>query len=99
MTGIGEATHRTVHVRISGRVQGVGFRWWTVSEARSLGLDGWVMNRSDGAVDAVFSGTTDAVLGMLELCRRGPLGAVVVKTEIVQEGGCVPVGFEVRRIA
>jgi acylphosphatase len=47
---------RAAHVRIVGRVQGVGYRAWTVDEARRRGLSGWVRNRSDGDVEAVFSG-------------------------------------------
>ena len=47
---------RTVRVRLEGHVQGVGFRYWTERAATDLGLDGWVRNRRDGGVEAVFSG-------------------------------------------
>jgi acylphosphatase len=55
------AETRAVHVRISGRVQGVGYRDWTERKATALGLSGWVRNRSDGDVEAVFGGPTEAV--------------------------------------
>ncbi|MEX0693720.1 MAG: acylphosphatase [Rhodospirillales bacterium] len=63
---------RTVHVRVTGRVQGVWFRGWTVKEADRLGITGWVRNRRDGSVEAVFSGNEDDVETMLKLCRKGP---------------------------
>ena len=85
---------RTVHVRIEGRVQGVGFRYWTRMMAERLDLDGWVRNRRDGSVEAVFSGAPDAVAAMLEACGEGPRDAMVRSIEIVHEGGGVPAGFE-----
>ncbi|MDK9721637.1 MAG: acylphosphatase [Rhodospirillales bacterium] len=68
---------KSVHVRISGRVQGVWFRGWTVEQARRLGLKGWVRNRADGTVEAVFQGSDAAVEAMLKLCREGPPSARV----------------------
>ncbi len=88
--------NRTVHVRIEGRVQGVGFRAWTKHVATGLGLTGWVSNRSDGSVEAVFQGTEEKVVDMLALCERGPPGARVTKVEIVGEGVGVFHAFEVR---
>ncbi|MEQ9555824.1 MAG: acylphosphatase [Rhodospirillales bacterium] len=67
----------TVHVVISGRVQGVWFRGWTCEQARALALTGWVRNRRDGTVEAVFSGNPDAVRRMIERCRQGPPAARV----------------------
>ena len=64
-------------VRITGRVQGVWFRGWTVDEATRLKLSGWVRNRRDGAVEALFSGPAPAVDQMLAACRRGPPAASV----------------------
>ncbi len=61
-----------VRVVIRGRVQGVGFRAWTVREARRLGLKGWVRNRRDGSVEALFAGPPEQVAAMLALCREGP---------------------------
>lgn len=68
---------RAVLVRISGRVQGVSFRVWTLREARRLGLNGWVRNESDGSVNALISGSEEAVASMLEAFWQGPLGADV----------------------
>ena len=63
---------RTVHVVISGRVQGVGFRAFVVRDASALHLTGWVRNRRDGRVEAVLQGSSEAVADMIERCRRGP---------------------------
>ena len=62
-------------VVISGRVQGIGFRAWTELTALELGVEGWVRNRRDGSVEAVFAGTEEVVLTMIELCRQGPPGS------------------------
>lgn len=71
-----------VRVVIHGRVQGVWFRGWTVDEARARGLSGWVRNRRDGTVEAVFEGATQAVEDMVAACRRGAPAAHV--TEVVR---------------
>ena len=60
------------HLRIEGRVHGVGYRDWLVREASRLGLYGWVRNRRDGSVEAVVAGDAAAVQALLSLCRRGP---------------------------
>ncbi len=65
------------HVLIRGRVQGVGFRAWTEVTALECGLQGWVRNRRDGSVEALFAGAPEAVAAMIEHCRRGPPGARV----------------------
>jgi acylphosphatase len=70
------------HVIIDGRVQGVFFRSRTKREADTLGVKGWVLNRSDGRVEAVFEGEEAAVKKMIGFCKRGPLGAKVVKVDI-----------------
>lgn len=67
--------------RIRGRVQGVGFRYWTQDEARALGLSGWVRNEPDGSVTALIAGRADAVAAMLEKLRHGPAGAKVSELE------------------
>ena len=60
------------HIIVHGRVQGVGFRAFVEVEALTRGLEGWVRNRNDGSVEAVFAGEADAVAAMIEACRRGP---------------------------
>jgi acylphosphatase len=65
------------HVFVSGIVQGVGYRYSTVKQARSLGLNGWVRNLDDGRVEAVFEGETTLVEQMIQWCRQGPSAAVV----------------------
>lgn len=65
------------HLRIEGRVQGVGYRDWMVREASRLGLYGWVRNRRDGSVEAVVAGDEASVRALLSACRRGPLLARV----------------------
>jgi acylphosphatase len=89
--------NRTLHVTIHGRVQGVGFRAWTHHQAELHGLKGWVRNRRDGSVEAIFSGPAELVDVMLKACRQGPRGAVVEKIEQaeVTETGLSP-SFEVR---
>lgn len=70
-------TIKAVLVRIEGRVQGVWYRGWTVQRAGELGLQGWVRNRSDGSVEAMFAGPSVAVETMLQQCWQGPPGAWV----------------------
>lgn len=64
-------------VTIRGRVQGVGYRAWVEHQAVRLGLDGWVRNRRDGSVEALFAGPEDVVAEMMARCRRGPSAAHV----------------------
>jgi len=64
-------------VVIRGRVQGVGYRDWTRYVARDRGIEGWVRNRQDGSVEAVFAGTPEAVASMISACRKGPSNAMV----------------------
>ena len=92
-------SERTVRVRIAGRVQGVGFRYWTEDTAGGLGLAGWVRNRRDGSVEALFSGRADAVAEMLVRCHAGPRAAQVTSVEVLEEGGDAPGGFEMRPTA
>ena len=63
---------KSVRVVISGRVQGVWYRAWTKRQATARGLDGWVRNRSEGAVEALFAGADDAVDEMIADCWNGP---------------------------
>jgi acylphosphatase len=87
---------RTVRVRLEGHVQGVGFRYWTERAASDLGLDGWVRNRRDGGVEAVFSGGADAVARMIERCHQGPPSGRVDFVKVMDEAHVPQPGFEVR---
>ncbi len=71
------------HVTVRGRVQGVGYRAFVDHEARARGLEGWVRNRRDGSVEALFAGAEDVVTDMVAACRRGPSPA---RVEAVDEG-------------
>ena len=71
----------TAHIRIFGRVQGVFYRQWTMTTAQEKGLSGWVRNRVDGTVEAVFKGDESVVAAMIEQCRRGSPMAFVTKIE------------------
>ena len=66
---------------VSGRVQGVGFRYWTVREARALGLSGWVKNLPDGGVEALFEGDRESLKQMLLLLEEGPPAARVTSVQ------------------
>jgi acylphosphatase len=90
---------RTVQVRIEGRVQGVGYRVFVEMNAGELGLEGWVRNRRDGSVEAVFQGEEEAVEEMLRRCRQGPPASAVTGVEPIGEGVGVFSGFEVRPTA
>ena len=68
---------KRAHVLVSGRVQGVSFRYYTVQEAESVGVDGWVRNLWDGRVEAIFEGAEDAVQHMVNWVRHGPSSAQV----------------------
>jgi acylphosphatase len=72
------------HAMIRGRVQGVGYRAWVEYSARDHGVEGWVRNRRDGAVEAVFAGPSEAVDAMLSACRRGPPGSRVDRVDTRQ---------------
>ena len=65
------------HLRITGRVQGVGYRWSLCAKAEALNLAGWVRNRQDGSVEALISGTAEAVAALTRWAQRGPPAAQV----------------------
>lgn len=91
-----DPTHRTVHLLVKGRVQGVGYRAFVEMHASRLDLNGWVRNRLDGSVEAVFQGPAAAVEEMLALCRSGPPSAEVTGIEIVGDGVGAFDDFEVK---
>ena len=86
---------QSVRVRITGRVQGVCYRAWAQDNAKALGLDGWVRNRRDGAVEALFSGPAGQVFEMLARCRKGPPSAFVEDVAIIEDGTTAAPGFRV----
>jgi len=85
----------TRHLIISGRVQGVGYRFYMERRARELGVTGWVRNRRDGTVEAVIQGGRGAVETMISWARRGPPSAQVTDVRI-SEGSGEYGGFETR---
>jgi acylphosphatase len=80
---------------IYGFVQGVGFRFGIERAARSRSVAGWVRNRPDGAVEAVFEGEPEDVEALVDFCRRGPRGAVVERVEVEEESAERLDGFRV----
>jgi acylphosphatase len=83
------------HVVIYGFVQGVGLRFAVERAASSRGVAGWVRNRADGAVEAVFEGEPEDVEALVDFCRRGPPGAVVERVDIEEESAEGLGGFSV----
>lgn len=90
------ADRKAVRARISGKVQGVSYRAWTEHEANRLGLYGWVRNRQDGSVEALFVGAPEAVDAMLSLCLSGPTHARVDRVETEDAKGITAKRFEVK---
>jgi len=72
----------TAHLVVAGRVQGVGFRWFTQRAADGLRLSGWVRNRRDGTVEAEVAGERDAVQACIDRLRQGPPGSSVARVDI-----------------
>ena len=93
-------TRLTRRLIISGRVQGVGFRWSVHAEAKALGLDGWVRNRRDGAVEALISGAPEAVEALTAWAFQGPPSARVDRVRFNDEpnpaNGELEAGFRQR---
>ncbi|MFE0754693.1 acylphosphatase [Inquilinus sp. NPDC058860] len=78
------ADRKAVSLRITGWVQGVGYRAWLAGQAAAAGLDGWVRNRRDGSVEALLSGPADAVDQVIAACRRGPSVALVDRVQTAE---------------
>ncbi len=89
-------TIKSIHLSITGRVQGVWYRGWTNQQANALNLDGWVRNRTDGSVEAVFSGNQEGVDNMLILCYDGPPSARVDSIIIDTLSERPPAGFHLK---
>jgi acylphosphatase len=85
------------HVLVSGRVQGVGFRWAARAKGEELGLAGWVRNLPDERVEAWIEGEEGAVLTMLLWLAKGPPAARVTKVEVVERAPEGLAGFVPRR--
>ena len=75
------AERKAIHVIVRGRVQGVGFRAFVEQQALSRGIEGWVRNRRDGTVEAVFAGDTASVEAMIAACKTGPRSSRVEDIE------------------
>jgi len=84
------------HVTVTGEVQGVNFREATRRKATEAGVAGWVTNRSDGSVEAVFEGPAEAVAQMVEFAREGPTAASVDQVDVREEKPEGASGFDVR---
>jgi acylphosphatase len=84
------------HVTVSGEVQGVFFRETARRKATEAGVAGWITNRSDGRVEAVFEGPAEAVDELVEFCRQGPTAATVEDVDVKTEEPEGLSGFDVR---
>ena len=85
-----------LRVFISGKVQGVGYRYSTVQKAQELGLRGWVRNRLDGRVEAIFAGPDPLITKMLQWCHQGPRSAKVIDVTVETLEPQRYQGFEVK---
>ncbi len=81
---------------VTGQVQGVGFRYTALAQARRLGLTGWVGNRADGAVEGIAAGVPEQLEVFRAWLRRGPSAARVEAVEWTESGEPPGVGFEIR---
>ena len=89
----------TLHIRVGGRVQGVGFRWFVREEARRLGLSGWVTNLPSGEVEVRAGGERSSLERLRRAIQVGPSGATVDRLEDVAGGvsGSLPYPFDIHR--
>ncbi len=92
----GSTAEKTIRVRVTGRVQGVWFRGWIAEMVKLIGVTGWVRNRRDGSVEALFSGEASAVDEMIALCHDGPTHARVERIDVLDEPDYEGMGFETR---
>lgn len=87
---------KAVQARVSGRVQGVSFRWYTEEQARRLGVTGWVRNEPDGSVLVHAEGDDEAVDALVAWCRQGPSMARVTDVAVREAAPSGASGFDVR---
>ncbi|HEY1928317.1 MAG TPA: acylphosphatase [Caulobacteraceae bacterium] len=85
-----------IRLVVEGRFQGVGYRWWALGRARSLGIRGWVRNRRDGSVELLAIGSEEAVDEFAAACREGPAAAQVKSVTRLEAEAVGVVGFEER---
>lgn len=88
MTG----TTKTRRYVVTGRVQGVGFRWYVEREARALGLSGWVRNRYDGSVEVMAAGTNQQLGALYDKLKQGPRAARVDDVEVEEASPLTDLG-------
>ena len=86
----------SVRLRVTGRVQGVGYRAWAMQRGARLGVRGWVRNRADGSVEALVIGDDRAVAAMIEACRQGPPAAEVADVAVADDDDDGSTGFAAR---
>jgi len=89
----------TKHIRIKGRVQGVGYRHWAATSAARLGLTGWVRNLTDGSVEAIVQGPSAAVTEFIAACNAGPPSARVTSVDATDAPSFEGRDFEQRATA
>ena len=87
---------KTVRLRITGRVQAVGYRLWATRTATSLGLRGWIRNRADGSVEALAIGPSVTVADFVAACRHGPRAAQVTAVSVAEAEDDGSLGFSAR---
>jgi acylphosphatase len=87
---------KAVTVKVTGRVQGVSFRWYAVQEAERLGVAGWIRNEPDESVAGHFEGSDDAVDAMVAWCRRGPSYAAVRGVAVTEARPTGAEAFDIR---
>jgi acylphosphatase len=87
---------KAVSVKVTGRVQGVSFRWYAEQEATRLGIRGWVGNEPDGSVAGLFEGDDEAVDAMVAWCRHGPSYAAVRNVAVTEASPTGLTDFRIR---
>lgn len=93
MVDIMQAGQLARRIRVKGRVQGVGYRFWVEHEAAARGLDGWVRNRLDGSVEILVVGAATQVEDFIASCHNGPARALVEHVDVEETPGIVAAGF------
>ena len=90
---------RSVRLRITGQVQGVGYRYWAERTAATLGVRGWVRNRGDGSVEMQATGEDAAIAALIDACRQGPRAAAVGDVAVEDVADDDSAGFSARPTA